>query len=103
MGAEELVGQLHENAGAVAGVDLAAARAAVVQVFEGREAVAHDFVRAHALEVDEIRGVVILKAISGDDDYEDDGPDDDDEDECGDICALPENAPDIKEPTVKEA
>ena len=41
-GAEEAVGDLEEDAGAVAGVDLGARRAAVVEVAEGVERVGDD-------------------------------------------------------------
>jgi hypothetical protein len=51
--AEKLVGNLDQDAGAVAGVDLAAARAAVQQVDEHLERLADDGVRAHALDVDD--------------------------------------------------
>jgi len=48
---EELVRDLDEDAGAVAGIDLAAAGAAVVQVLQGGDAVLHQLVRLLALEV----------------------------------------------------
>src|SRR4030066_140235 len=48
---EELVRDLDENAGAVAGIHLAAAGAAVVQVLQGGDPVFHQLVRLVALEV----------------------------------------------------
>jgi hypothetical protein len=51
--AEKLVGHLHVDAGAVAGVGFAAARAAVIQVHQHGHGLAHDGVRAHALDVDD--------------------------------------------------
>ena len=50
---EELVGDLDQDAGAVAGVVLAAAGAAVVQVDERRQAVADQLVRFPPLQVDD--------------------------------------------------
>jgi hypothetical protein len=50
--AKKLVRRLHEDAGAVAGVHLAAAGAAVQQVDEKLKRLPHDGVRAHALDVD---------------------------------------------------
>src|SRR4029453_11220781 len=51
--AEEVVGHLDEDACAVAGIDLAAAGAAVLQVLEGDDAVADDLVRLLAVEADD--------------------------------------------------
>ena len=51
--AEELVRDLDQEAGAVAGVRLAAAGAAMVQVFERGQPVVNDLVRALALEMDD--------------------------------------------------
>src|SRR3989304_1164645 len=48
---EELVRDLDEDAGAVAGIALAAAGAAVVQVLQGGDAVLHQLVRLLALEL----------------------------------------------------
>src|SRR5947208_16658460 len=47
---EEVVGDLDEDARAVAGVYLAAARAAVMQVLDGNNAVADGLVRRRAVE-----------------------------------------------------
>ena len=49
--AEEAVGHLREDARAVAGIGLAAARAAVLQVDEDLQRLLHDRVRAAALDV----------------------------------------------------
>jgi hypothetical protein len=65
--AEELVGQLDEDAGAVAGVHLAAARPSVVEVLEGKQAVAHNLVRALPLQVheepDAARVVLVCRVV----------------------------------------
>src|SRR5581483_3248214 len=50
---EERVGDLDQDAGAVAGQRIAAARAPVRQVLEDREALLDDVVRALALDVDD--------------------------------------------------
>ena len=51
--AEKLVRHLNEDAGAVAGVDLAAARAAMQEVDEQLQRLPDDAVRAHAFDVDD--------------------------------------------------
>ena len=51
--AQELVGNLNQDAGAVAGVHFAAARPAVQQVDENLQRLADDAVRPHALDVDD--------------------------------------------------
>src|SRR5204863_4258269 len=48
---EERVGDLHEDAGAVARVGIAPARAAMREVLEDREPLLHDVVRTLALHV----------------------------------------------------
>ena len=51
--AEEPIGRLNQDAGAVTGVGLAAARAAVLEVDEHLQPALDDGVRAHALDVDD--------------------------------------------------
>ena len=61
-GAQEAVGDLEQDAGAVAGVDLGARRAAVVEVAERAEGVGDDRAAGHALDVADERdpaGVVL--------------------------------------------
>ena len=60
--AEEAVGDLDQDAGAVAGVGLGARRAAVLEVAERADAHRHDLVAGPALDVDDERdaaGVVL--------------------------------------------
>src|SRR5262249_53463027 len=64
--AEELVGHLQEDAGAVAGVGLAPAGAAVKEVDEDLQRLAHDGVRLSPLDVDDetdAAGVVLVARI----------------------------------------
>ena len=70
--AEKLVGNLDQDAGAVAGVDLAPAGAAMQQVDENLQRLADDGVRAHAFDVDDeadAAGVVlegrVIQALRG--------------------------------------
>src|SRR5262249_14977793 len=63
---EELVRRLDEDAGAVAGVLLAAAGAAVLQVVEDGQGPAHDGVRPAPLQVDDeadAAGVVLVGRV----------------------------------------
>ena len=64
--AEEPVGDLDQDAGAVAGVDLAARRAPVLEVAQRADALAHDVVAAQALHVDDevdAAGVVFERGV----------------------------------------
>ena len=64
--AEKRVRHLHENAGAVAGVLLAAAGAAVLQVNEDLQRIADDVVRLAVLEIDDeadAAGIVLVARI----------------------------------------
>ena len=64
--AKERVRHLDQDAGAVAGVDLAAARTAMQQVDEHLERLPDDGVRAHAFDVDDeadATGVVLVARI----------------------------------------
>ena len=63
--AEELVGHLDEDAGAVARVDLAAAGPAVEQVDEHLEGLADDRVRARPLDVDDEADAARVVLVSG--------------------------------------
>ena len=63
---QERVRHLDEDAGAVAGVDLAAARAAVLQVHQDLQRLLHDGVRLAALDVDDeadAAGVVLVHGV----------------------------------------
>src|SRR4029453_19004558 len=63
---EELVRHLEEDAGAIAGIRLTPARAPMEQVHENPQRLAHDCVRAPALDVDDepdTAGVVLAARI----------------------------------------
>src|SRR5690606_13535405 len=65
-GAEELVRDLNQDAGAVAGVRLAAARAAVLEIQQDLDALGDDVVRLAALEMDDepdAAGVLLVLGI----------------------------------------
>ena len=65
-GREKLMRNLHENAGAVAGERIAAARTAVGEVFEHLEPLPHDVVALHAVHVDDeahAAGVVLIGGV----------------------------------------
>ena len=64
--AEEPIGRLNQDAGAVARVGFAAARAAVLEVDEHLEPALDDGVRSHALDVDDepdAAGVVFVAGV----------------------------------------
>ena len=61
----ELVGNLDQDPRAVAGVVLAAAGAAVVQVAQRRQAVADELVRLAPLEVDDEADAAAVVLVSG--------------------------------------
>jgi hypothetical protein len=65
-GAQERVGHLDQDAGAVAGVGLGAGGAAVLHVGEREQAGEHQLVGAHALQVGDERdatGVVLVPGV----------------------------------------
>ena len=66
------MGNLHENAGAVAAVFLATASAAMIEILQDHERLLDDFVRLFALDIDDkadAAGIVfetrIVKALFG--------------------------------------
>ena len=63
--AEELVGHLEEDAGAVAGVRLAPTGAAVQEVDQHLERLAHDGVRLPALDVDDEADAACVVFVPG--------------------------------------
>ena len=66
LAAEELVRNLQQHAGAVAGARIASARAAMGQVVEHLHALAHDIVRALALDVDDEADATCVVLVRGD-------------------------------------
>ena len=62
---EELVGDLDQDARAVAGVVLAAAGAAVVEVHQRRQAVADELVRLPSLQVDDEADAAAVVLVLG--------------------------------------
>ena len=63
---EKCVRDLHQNARAVAGVGFAAARAAMVQIYQHRQRLLHEGMRALPLDIDDkadAAGVMLIPRV----------------------------------------